>query len=85
MNTTKDRIIEFRLEGAMSNRLGKVGKHEPGERCLLRVSMILCLFPECRQIRTIESGWTLTVYEEDFPKVERSFRAAYLGREVKAG
>lgn len=46
--------------------------------------MILCLFPEHRQIRTNEHGWTVTVHEDDWPKVEKAFRSIYLGNRVYA-
>ncbi len=35
-----------------------------------------------RAMRTIENGWTVEVFEEDWPKVERAFRYAFLGREI---
>ena len=79
-----DRMIEFRLQGPMNNRLPDVGKFQPGEACLMRVSAMLCLFPLHRQIRTIENGWTVTVFEDDWDKVERAFRNAYLGGKVHA-
>lgn len=79
-----ERMIEFRLPGPMNNRLPKVGKIMPGEVCLMRISAMLCLFPEHRQIRTIENGWTVEVYEEDWEKVEKAFRSAYLGGKVHA-
>ena len=77
-----DCMIEFRLNGPM-NRAPKKG-YLPGEKCLFRVNMILCLFPEHRQIRTIENGWTLEVYEEDWDKVEKAFRSNFLGGKVHA-
>ncbi len=77
-----DCMIEFRLKGGM-NRAPKTGFFA-GETCLLRLSQILCLFPDHHQIRTTESGWTIDVYEEDWPKVERAFRNNYLGGKVKA-
>lgn len=79
-----ERMIEFRLRGPMNNRLPKVGQYQPGERCLMRVSAMLCLFPEQHQIRTVENGWTVVVFEEDWERVEKAFRSAYLGREVHA-
>ena len=57
-------------------------KLPPGETVLMRVSQIMCLFPEHRQVRTVENGWTLTVFEEDWPKVEKAFRSAFLGGKV---
>ncbi len=84
MNARDERMIQFRLNGPMCNRLPNVGKYQPGEVCLLRVSAIMCLFPEHRQVRTIEHGWTLHVFEEDWDTVEKAFRSAYLGREVHA-
>ena len=51
---------------------------------MMRVSAMMCLFPAHRQIRTIEHGWTVTVCEEDWLKVEKMFRYAYLGNEVRA-
>jgi hypothetical protein len=42
------------------------------ERILLRVSAMMCLFPEQRQIRTTEWG-----------KVEKAFRNAYLGNRIR--
>jgi hypothetical protein len=62
----QDRMIDFNITVA--------GKKE---QCLLPVSMILCLFPERRQIRTVENGWTLEVAEEDWNKVETAFSTAY--------
>lgn len=79
-----DRMIEFRLKGPMNNRLPNVGKPMPGEKCYMRVSMILCLFPEHQQIRTVENGWTVDVCDQDWEKVERAFRNAYLGGKVHA-
>lgn len=79
-----ERMIEFRLRGPMNNRLPNVGKYQAGESCLMRVSAILCLFPEHRQIRTIENGWTVDVFDDDWDKVERAFRHAYLGGKVHA-
>lgn len=84
MSFRDERMVEFRLAGVMDNRLPKVGKRKPGEPCLMRVSAILCLFPQHRQIRTIENGWTLEVHEEDWDKVEKAFRSAYLGLPVHA-
>jgi len=79
----RDRMIAFRLKGPMNNRLPNVGKEMAGEMCFMRVGAIMCLFPEHRQIRTIEHGWTVEVYEEDWANVERAFRAEYLGMEVR--
>jgi len=84
LSNRNDRMIQFRINGTMNNRLPNVGRHMPGEICLLRISQIMCLFPNHKQIRTVEQGWTLDVYEEDWEKVERAFRNEYLGREVKA-
>lgn len=77
-------MVEFRLKGPMNNRLPNVGKETPGETVLMRVSQILCLFPDHRQIRTTENGWTVEVFAKDWDKVERAFRAAYLGGKVHA-
>ncbi len=68
----------------MNNRLPNVGKSQPGETCLMRVSAMMCLFPLHCQIRTIENGWTVEVYEDDWSKVEAAFRSAYLGGKVHA-
>jgi len=57
---------------------------DTAETCLLRISAILCLFPDHHQVRTIENGWTIQVLEDDWDKVEKAFRSAYLGREVHA-
>lgn len=84
MSNRDDRMIEFRLAGVMDNRLPNVGKRKPGEPCLMRVSAMMCLFPDHRQIRTIEHGWTVDVCEEDWSKVEKAFRSAYLGGVVRA-
>ena len=84
MTMMNDMMVEFRLNAFMENRLGKVGKYAPGERVLMRVSAMLCLFPEHHQVRTIENGWTVDVFEGDWPKVERAFRYAYLGAKVHA-
>jgi hypothetical protein len=80
-----DRMIEFRLNtGPMENRIPKVGKRLPGETVLMRVSAMMCLFPELHQIRTFEHGWTIEVWPEDWDKVERAFRHMYLGGKVTA-
>jgi hypothetical protein len=85
MSARDERMIQFRLQGILiKNRLPDVGKYEAGEVCLMRISAMMCLFPEHRQIRTIEHGWTVTVFEEDWERVEKAFRSAYLGREVHA-
>lgn len=77
MNSRDERMVQFRLAPVQVGR-------GPGEVVLLRVSQIMALFPEHRQIRTVEHGWTLGVYEEDWGTVERSFRSAYLGMPVHA-
>ena len=81
MSNRDERMVEFRLNGPAT---GLPLKSQPGERCLMRVSAMLCLFPEHHQIRTIENAWTVEVFEEDWDKVEKAFRSAYLGREVHA-
>jgi hypothetical protein len=58
--------------------------HPTHERVLLRVSAMMCLFPEQRQIRTTESGWTVSVEATDWDKVERAFRGVYLGNKIHA-
>jgi hypothetical protein len=65
-------MIEFHLIGSWNDSKGRY--EGVGEVCLMRLSAIMCLFPEQRQIRT-ENGWTVTVCEEDWPKVEAAFRA----------
>lgn len=82
MRLEKDYMIQFRVKGPM-HRAPKRG-HAPGEACLLRIGLILCLFPASRQIRTTENGWTIDVYEDDWEKVEKSFRSQFLGNEVFA-
>ena len=79
-----DRMIEFRRKGPMNNRLPKVGQETAGETVLMRVSCIMFLSPEHHQIRTIEHGWTVEVFSEDWEKVERAFRGMYLGGKVHA-
>ena len=69
-------MVQFRLVSSQQGRIG--------ETCMMRVSAMMCLFPAHRQIRTIEHGWTVTVCEEDWLKVEKMFRYAYLGNEVRA-
>ena len=76
--SNNDRMVSFRIH----SQIGSV--EEPGERCYMRVSTMMCLFPEHRQIRTIEHGWTVVVCKEDWQFVERAFRAAYLGNPVHA-
>ena len=57
--------------------------HPTHERVLLRVSAMMCLFPEQRQILTTESGWIVSVEATDWDKVERAFRGAYyLGNKI---
>ena len=77
VSARSDRMISFRIKGPMNNRLPNVGKYQPGEVCYLRIGMILCLFPAHHQIRTIENGWTLEVFEEDWQKVEKAFRSEW--------
>jgi hypothetical protein len=77
-------MIQFRLEPTVMPRGREKELQARGELCLLRLSAIMCLFPQRRQIRTIENSWTLTVCEEDWPGVEKAFRCAYLGMEIKA-
>ena len=79
-----DAMVEFRLKGPMNNRLPNVGKDTPGETVYMRTSAMMCLFPDHQQIRTIEHGWTVDVFFEDWEKVEKAFRSAYLGRKVHA-
>ena len=80
-----DMMVEFRIKGpVMNNPLTNVGTYQPGEMVYMRVSAMLCLFPEHHQIRTIENGWTVDVFDKDWPKVERAFRSAYLGGKVHA-
>ena len=66
-------MVEFRILNATPMS---------GERILLRVSQIMCLLPDHRQVRTVERGWTLTAHPADWDKVERAFRSAYLGGKV---
>lgn len=84
MSNRDDRMVQFRLPPTHMPRGREPEKQSVGESCLMRVSAMLCLFPEHFQIRTIENGWTVTVCEEDWPKVERAFRSAYLGMPVHA-
>jgi hypothetical protein len=84
MNQRDERMVEFRLKRSCMPRGREMEPLTPGEICLMRVSAMLCLFPEHRQIRTIENSWTVEVCEEDWPKVERAFRSAYLGMPVHA-
>ena len=65
-------MIEFRLHDP------------PNERILMRVSQMLCLFLDHHQIRTTENGWTVTVHSNDWARVERTFRLAFLGGKVHA-
>jgi hypothetical protein len=81
---TIETMVEFRLQETPMPRGREREMQARGERCLMRVSQILCLFPEHFQIRTVENGWTVTVCEEDWPKVERAFRSAYSGSKVHA-
>lgn len=81
---TIDVMVEFRLPPTTMPRGREKEMQAYGEVCLMRVSQILCLFPEHRQIRTVESGWTVEVCEEDWPRVEKAFRSAYLGGKVHA-
>lgn len=61
-----DSLISFHLKGSQTAK--------SGELVLMRVSAILCLFPEHHQIRTIEHGWTVEVMPEDWAEVEAAFR-----------
>jgi len=73
---TIEPMIEFHLEWTPGPRGRENKMQATGERVLMRISSILCLFPEHRQIRTIEQGWTVTVCEEDWAAVESAFRSA---------
>jgi hypothetical protein len=84
MSPRDERMVQFRLAPTHMPRGRECEKQAQGEICLMRVSAMMCLFPEHRQIRTIEHGWTVTVCEEDWPKVEKAFRSAYLGMPVHA-
>jgi hypothetical protein len=84
MSARDERMVEFRLEDHPMPRGREKEMQAHGETVLMRVSAMMCLFPGHRQIRTIEHGWTVTVCEEDWPKVERAFRSAYLGMPVHA-
>jgi hypothetical protein len=81
---TNDLMISFRLKGPMNGRLPNPAKILPAEECLLRLSQIMCLFPKHHQIRTIENGWTIDVFPDDWDKVEKAFRRAFLGQKVEA-
>ena len=76
-----DFMIQFRLRGPM-HRAPTRG-YAPGEECLMRIMTIACLFPAHQQVRTVD-GLTLDVYAEDWNKVEKAFRNAFLGNEIKA-
>jgi hypothetical protein len=78
---TIETMVEFRTQRTATG-MELPRKLPPGETVLMRVSQIMCLFPEHRQVRTVENGWTLTVFEEDWPKVEKAFRSAFLGGKV---
>jgi hypothetical protein len=80
MSSRDERMVQFHLAPNQAPH----GRASQGELYLMRISAMLCLFPEHRQIRTIENGWTVEVCEEDWPKVERAFRHAYLGMPVHA-
>jgi hypothetical protein len=84
MNSRDERMVQFHLDPTPMPRGREKEMQARGELCLMRVSAMMCLFPDHRQIRTIEHGWTVTVCEEDWPKVEKAFRGAYLGMPVHA-
>jgi hypothetical protein len=84
MSTRDERMVQFHLDDHPMPRGREKEMQAKGELVLMRVSAMMCLFPEHRHIRTIEHGWTLTVCEEDWPKVEKAFRSAYLGMPVHA-
>lgn len=77
MSGRNDRMIEFRI--IPSGTRGKLT-----ERVYMRLSQIMCLMPDHHEVRTVEHGWTLTVFHEDWDKVERAFRNEYLGGKVHA-
>jgi hypothetical protein len=79
-----DCMVEFRIDPTPMPRGRENEKQAHGETVYMRVSAMMCLFPDHHQIRTIEHGWTVTVCLEDWPKVERAFRACYLGGKVHA-
>jgi hypothetical protein len=73
----EDKLVSFRIQPAViSAAMANPYTDEP-EVCMMRMSCIMCLFPESRQIRTIEHGWTIQVFEEDWKKVETSFREQF--------
>lgn len=61
----KAKTVQFRIENG-----GQV------ETCIMRIDGILCLFPDRMQVRTIEHGWTLNVFEDDWEKVVGAFLIA---------
>jgi len=77
-------MVEFHLADTVMPRGREKEMQARGELCLMRVSQMLCLFPERQQIRTVEHGWTITVCGEDWPIVEKAFRSDYLGGKVTA-
>lgn len=68
-------MIEFRLKATN-------GSEMPGEVMLLRISQIMALFPRHKHIRTVD-GNTMSVCDQDWDKVEKAFRSAYLGNRVR--
>jgi hypothetical protein len=50
--------------------------------CLMRTSTMMCLFPNECSIRTTEGGWAVKVHKDDWNKVEKAFRRAYLERKL---
>ena len=72
---TTETMVEFRLNGSYGGPDG-----QPGETVLMRVSQMLCLFPDHQQIRAVSGlAWVINVFPEDWPKVEKAFRSAYWG------
>lgn len=67
-------IVTFRLKGPMNNRLGSVGKTQPGETGIIRSEDILMLFPDHKQIMLRGTkGLTYDVFPDDWQKVVDTF------------
>lgn len=61
-------LIEFKL---------RQGSSVHGERVVMPIASILCLFPDHRQIMTVQNGWTLDVSRDDWDRIEREVREAH--------
>lgn len=71
----QDTAVEVRVAGQDRLFKDRLFNHG-GERLLIRMSSIGCLFPDHHQLRTTD-GYVLKIAHEDWDKLEREFRRSF--------